>query len=214
MFRFSRVGGSVSIARALSFLAVVSIGFAQQSTVPRSREVTDAGRFFAGLPGEACGAFGRFEGNPAWMEHQRRLDSAWAKAETGLIGGVRDFQKQELGRAAPANSNVFYPFGLGGCLEGDDVFSAESNVCDRGAGAGRHCAHRVTTRKKRHVEIPRGPARDHGFGAGPKFLHSRNGSSVRGQVTDGLLVPILHLLARTQHTVLGFRYVRLADDGA
>ena len=35
----------------------------------------------------------------------------------------------------------------------------------------------------------------------------------RGQVTDGLLAPILQLLVRTGHTVLGFRYVRLDDAG-
>jgi hypothetical protein len=35
----------------------------------------------------------------------------------------------------------------------------------------------------------------------------------RGQVTDGLLLPILHLLVRTQHTILGFRYVRLDEQG-
>jgi hypothetical protein len=35
----------------------------------------------------------------------------------------------------------------------------------------------------------------------------------RGQVTDGLLLPILQLLVRTNHTVLGFRYVRLDEQG-
>jgi hypothetical protein len=35
----------------------------------------------------------------------------------------------------------------------------------------------------------------------------------RGQVTDGLLLPILHLLVRTDHRILGFRYIRLNDDG-
>jgi hypothetical protein len=35
----------------------------------------------------------------------------------------------------------------------------------------------------------------------------------RGQVTDGLLLPILHLLVRTHHTILGFRYVRLDEQG-
>src|SRR5262249_7476383 len=35
----------------------------------------------------------------------------------------------------------------------------------------------------------------------------------RGQVTDGLLVPIVELLVRTGHTVLGMRYMRLDDDG-
>ena len=35
----------------------------------------------------------------------------------------------------------------------------------------------------------------------------------RGQVTDGLLLPILQLLVRTDHTVLGYRYVRLDEAG-
>jgi hypothetical protein len=35
----------------------------------------------------------------------------------------------------------------------------------------------------------------------------------RGQVTDGLLPPILLLLARTHHTILGYRYVRLDTNG-
>ncbi|MEO8052331.1 MAG: hypothetical protein ABI833_18125, partial [Acidobacteriota bacterium] len=35
----------------------------------------------------------------------------------------------------------------------------------------------------------------------------------RGQVTDGLLVPILQLLVRSGHTVIGFRYVRLDETG-
>src|ERR1700687_5407328 len=88
LFCFSRTGGSVSIIRVVSFFAALSTGVAQQSTVPRSREVNDAGRFFAGLPADAGSAFARFESGAAWMEHRRRLDSAWAKAETGLIGGL------------------------------------------------------------------------------------------------------------------------------
>jgi hypothetical protein len=35
----------------------------------------------------------------------------------------------------------------------------------------------------------------------------------RGQVTDGLTQPILHLLVRSNHTILGFRYIRLDDQG-
>ena len=45
------------------------------------------------------------------------------------------------------------------------------------------------------------------------FITREMDRQFRGQVTDGLLVPILHLLTRTQHTVLGFRYVRLDDEG-
>jgi hypothetical protein len=36
---------------------------------------------------------------------------------------------------------------------------------------------------------------------------------LRGQVVDGLFLPILELLVRSHHTILGFRYVRLDDAG-
>jgi len=36
---------------------------------------------------------------------------------------------------------------------------------------------------------------------------------LRGQVTDGILMPLLHLLVRTNHTIAGIRYVRVDDDG-
>ena len=33
----------------------------------------------------------------------------------------------------------------------------------------------------------------------------------RGQVNDGLFVPILNLLARSGHTILGYKYVRFGE---
>jgi hypothetical protein len=32
-------------------------------------------------------------------------------------------------------------------------------------------------------------------------------------VSDGLFLPILELLVRSHHTILGFRYIRLDDAG-
>jgi hypothetical protein len=45
------------------------------------------------------------------------------------------------------------------------------------------------------------------------FITRQMDRQFRGQVTDGLFLPILELLARSNHTILGFRYVRLDDDG-
>jgi hypothetical protein len=45
------------------------------------------------------------------------------------------------------------------------------------------------------------------------FITRQMDQQFRGQVTDGLLLPILQLLVRTNHTVLGFRYVRLNEQG-
>jgi len=45
------------------------------------------------------------------------------------------------------------------------------------------------------------------------FITRQMDHQFRGQVTDGLLTPILQLLVRTGHTVLGFRYMRLDEGG-
>src|SRR5208282_893693 len=45
------------------------------------------------------------------------------------------------------------------------------------------------------------------------FITRQMDSQFRGQVTDGLCLPILELLVRSGHTILGFRYVRLDDGG-
>ena len=45
------------------------------------------------------------------------------------------------------------------------------------------------------------------------FITHQMDTQFRGQVTDGLLQPILQLLVRTGNRVVGFRYVRLDDNG-
>jgi hypothetical protein len=45
------------------------------------------------------------------------------------------------------------------------------------------------------------------------FITRQMDSEFRGQITDGLCMPILELLVRSHHTILGFRYVRLDDGG-
>jgi len=45
------------------------------------------------------------------------------------------------------------------------------------------------------------------------FITRQMDRQLRGQVTDGVLLPILELLVRSNHTILGFRYVRLDDRG-
>jgi len=45
------------------------------------------------------------------------------------------------------------------------------------------------------------------------FITREMDRQFRGQVTDGLLLPILEVLVRRHNTILGFRYTRLDDDG-
>src|SRR5450755_1977090 len=45
------------------------------------------------------------------------------------------------------------------------------------------------------------------------FVTRQMDRQFRGQVSDGLFLPILELLVRSNHTILGFRYIRLNDAG-
>jgi len=193
---------------------MLSAGVAQQSNVPRSREANDAGRFFAGLQGESGSSFARFEDGVIWKDHRRRLDAAWTKAETGLISGLRDFQKQELGGGPLANSTVFYPFGGPDFLTATLCFPRSPMYVIVGLEPAGTLPSAEQLAKKDMSRYLGGLRETMASVLGRSFFITREmDHQFRGQVTDGLLVPILHLLARTQHTVLGFRYVRLDDDG-
>jgi hypothetical protein len=209
LVRFSRYGGRVFVSRVVSFFALLSFGLAQHSP-----KINDAGRFFAGLPSEAGSSFARFESGPAWTEHRRRLDLVWTKAETGLIGGLRDFQKQELGGAPLSNSTVFYPFGGPDSLTATICFPNSPMYVIVGLEPAGTLPTLEQLAKKDMSGYLGGLRETMASVLGRSFFITREmDHQFRGQVTDGLLVPILHLLARTQHTIIGFRYVRLDEDG-
>jgi hypothetical protein len=177
-------------------------------------DADDAGRFFAGLTGAPGSLFARLEASPAWKEHRRRLDEAFRKAETGLMSGLRDFQRQELEGTRMARSTVFYPFG------GPDALTA--TLCFPHSPAyvivGLEPAGTLPSAgqaSKRDLALYLDEVRETLSSVlGRSFFITRQmDHQFRGQVTDGLLLPILQLLARTNHTIDGFRYVRINDDG-
>jgi hypothetical protein len=187
---------------------------AQPDTVPRLRDADDVGRFIAGLPGSAGSPFASLESSEAWKEHRRRLDDTWRKAETPLISGLREFQKEELNEGGLRNSPVFYPFGGPDALTPKLCFPQSPVYVMVGLEpAGTLPSPSRIERKdiaKYLAEIRETVASELGRSF---FVTRQMDRQFRGQVTDGLLLPILHLLVRTNDTVLGFRYVRLDEQG-
>ncbi len=182
--------------------------------VPRSRQANDTARFLAGMPGASGSPFATLEENPVWQDHRRQLDAAWTRAENELLSGGRTFQMDELNRPAFLSRTVFYPFSGPDALTATLYFPHNSvyvMVALEPAGtlptveqiskkdlAGYLAAMRETTADE----------------LGRSFFITRQmDKQFRGQVTDGLLIPILQLLVRTGHTVEGFRYVRLDENG-
>jgi hypothetical protein len=182
--------------------------------VPRSRDADDLGRFVAGLPGTEGSPFGSLEETDAWQTHRLQLDATWRRAEAGLIGGMREFQSQELGGMPIANTTLFYPFGGPDALTATLFFPDSPKYVLVGLEPSGTLASPAQIEKKDLPAYLADVRETMASELGRSFFITRQmDHQFRGQVTDGLLLPILHLLVRTHHTILGFRYVRLDEEG-
>jgi hypothetical protein len=186
----------------------------QLDDVPHVRDADDAGRFIAGLPGTDGSKFAALETTDAWKEHRRLLDEAWSMAENPLISGLREFQKAELNDAELRNSTVFYPFG------GPDALTLtlgfpQSPVYVMVALEPAGTLPKASQIKNKEIAKYLAENRETVASELSRsfFITREMDRQFRGQVTDGLLLPILHLLVRTHDTILGFRYVRLDEQG-
>jgi len=187
---------------------------APAETVPHGREADDTARFLAGLPATPGSAFSGWESSQAWQQHRQLLDALWANAEGKLIRGLREFQRNELAGPPFDRATVFYPF------SGPDALTATVSfprspvylmVALEPAGtlpSARQLARKPLAQYLGAVRTSLGSELGKSF-----FVTREMDRQFRGQVTDGLLVPILLLLVRTDHTVLGLRYVRLDEEG-
>jgi hypothetical protein len=182
--------------------------------VPHDRYADDVGRFLAGLPARSDSLFATFQDNAAWAKHRQELDCAWTKIEAERLPTMRAFQKAEFGSHPEAALPVFYPFSGPDALT-VTIFFPRSPVY---VMVGLEPAGTLPSPKeldKKDLETYLAATRstvaselDRSF-----FITRQMDSQFRGQVTDGLCLPILELLVRSGHTILGFRYVRLDDRG-
>ncbi len=214
------------LCRVLTALAIVSwdgghsVLDAQQaspqpasSNVTRTRAADDVARFLAGMPGTPDSPFAELETSSIWQAHHKRLDAAWRKAQTDLIDRLSAFQKQEL-NGDWSSAPVFYPFGGPDAMTVTQLFphSPVTVIVGLEPAGTLPSVHQIEkvqldkylaeTRETMASELGRS-----------FFITREMDRQFRGQVTDGLLLPILQLLVRTNHRVLGFRYIRLDDDG-
>ncbi|HXB70718.1 MAG TPA: hypothetical protein VNY05_20970 [Candidatus Acidoferrales bacterium] len=182
--------------------------------VPHSRDADDAGRFLAGMPGTVGSPFRELEDRPAWKLHRRQLDIAWAGIEEQTIPRMREFQKAELGDAPLEKSVVLYPFSGPDALVLTVFFPQNPTyvmVALEPPGTlptPKQLSRQDLVRKLAGVRDTVYSELHRSF-----FITRQMDRQFRGQVSDGLLPPILHLLVRTGHTILGHRFVRLDENG-
>jgi len=185
-----------------------------QDPIPRARDLDDIARFVAGLPGKDGSPFSELETSAAWQSHRRQVDATWRRAEGELLGGLQDFQRQELNRTPIASAPVFYPFGGPDALTPVLYFPHSPSYVLVGLEPAGTLPSLKQIRKKALPAYLSALRRTMGSELGKSFFVTREmDRQFRGQVTDGLLLPLSQLLVHTGHTVLGFRYVRLDDAG-
>jgi hypothetical protein len=181
---------------------------------PRERYADDVSRFLAGLPAKPGSRLAELHETAEWLHHRDQLDPAWERVEREQLAAMRDFWKQELSQPVIAGSTIFYPFSGPDALMVTAFFPHSPAYVMVGLEpAGTLPAPKQFERKnlKKYLAGIRATVASE---LGRSFFITRQmDRQFRGQVTDGLLLPILELLVRSGHTVLGFRYVRLDDSG-
>jgi len=181
---------------------------------PHDRYADDAGRFLAGLPPHPGSPLAGLQNEAAWARHRREMERAWSRIENGPLPGMRAFQKNELGGHPTAASPVFYPFSGPDSLMVTVFFPRAPIYIMVGLEpAGTLPSPKQLGRKnlERYLAAMRSTVASE---LGRSFFITRQmDRQFRGQVTDGLLLPILELLVRAGHTILGFGYVRLNEAG-
>ncbi len=190
--------------------------FAQQSLspAPRTRAADDVGRFLAGLPGKDGSPFKDLESQEAWQVHRRDSDRVWSRIEEQWLPPMREFQRKELSGPAIENSVAFYPFSGPDAMMITVFFPRNQTYVMVGLEpAGTLPAPLKIPKEK--LDSYLAEVRDTVSSVVRRsfFITREMDREFRGQVTDGLFPPILLLLVRTHHTVLGYRYVRLDQEG-
>jgi hypothetical protein len=185
------------------------------AAVVENRDADDTARFLAGLPGKPGSPFAELEQAEAWKDHQSRLDAAWHSAEGSLVAGLHEFGKAELSDQALRDAIVYYPFSGPDALYPTACFPNNSTyvlVALEPSGTLHSLA--MLSRKQDLADYLHATRESMGSVLGRSFFITREmDHQFRGQVTDGLLLPILEVLVRRHNTILGFRYTRLDDDG-
>lgn len=182
--------------------------------IPHSREADDLARYVAGIPGRPGSPYTELEADPAWTDHREAMNAAWATAEKERLAGLRDFQLKELNNGPLREAPVFYPFGGPDALTATLYFPHSAEYVLVGLEPSGTLPNFASVQKKDQRAFLGSLRATMASEIGRSFFITREmDRQFRGQVTDGLLVPVLHELVRTGHTVLGFRYIRLNENG-
>lgn len=223
MFPWSRFASGWSTLALCCCLALIGAACSPKPPLP-NRETRravatggmadDTARFLAGFPAHPGSPYTELEKSKAWRAHRLEMDAMWSPVETQWLPKMRAFQRAELSSQPILRSPVFYPFSGPDVLAMLALFPNHSLYVMVGLEpAGTLPQYKEL--EKADLERWLGSVREAVYSELHRsfFVTREMDRMFRGQVTDGLAVPILMLLARSHHQVLGLRYVRLDEAG-
>jgi hypothetical protein len=182
--------------------------------IPSGREADDAARFLAGLPSKPGSSFTELEKTKAWQVHRTTLDQYWGHFSTKSVPLMSAFQKAYLDTPEITQAALFYPFSGPDTLAASLFFPKNFNWVFAGLEPPGTLPTAAMFSEKDLAE-DLGAIRESVYSELHRsfFITKEMDKHFRGQVSDGLLAPILHLLVRTNHTITGCTFIRIGDAG-
>ena len=188
--------------------------FPAPGPVPRTRTADDVANFLAGIPGKPGSPLAGLESEPAWQTYRSEMDSFWNRIASEWLPPMSAFQKTELAGLPGANQVVFYPFSGPDALAITILFPSSPVYVMVGLEpAGTLPEPKQFSPEKLESHLAAVLDSVSSVFQRSFFITREMDKEFRGEVTDGLFTPILLLLARSNHTVLGYRYIRLDENG-
>lgn len=201
--------------RTLHICVLTALSIASSFAVTLGAEANHAARFLAGLPSLPGSPYQELEKDPAWIEHKAKLDEIFTKIEGPRTGPQKAFAQSEVAPVDTAK-NVFYPFAGADAwnvylffpkaetytligLEPPGTLTGVERLIKHPEMLGKNLERiRYTLRSILELSF---------------FVTREMDREFRGQITDGLLIPLMVLLARHDVTIESMRYALVSDTG-
>jgi len=182
--------------------------------VAPNREADDLARFLAGLPARPGSSFEELHKTPEWEAHASESNRIWEAFETKRVPALRDFSRDELDRFHATDPTVFYPFGGPDSLMATLFFPNYSNYVLVGLEPPGSL---IAAKRFKPAELAEKLGQIRGtldsLLARSFFITRQMDKELRGQIADGVLLPVLVQLTRQGATIRGLQYVRIDENG-
>jgi hypothetical protein len=180
----------------------------------RGRDAGDLARFLAGMKAAEGSAYEPVEQDDEWIAHQREFQVLWSDFARQRFPAMREFERRELGAEAGRGRALFYPFGGPDALTALTLFP-EAPVY---VLVGLEPPGTLPRWSQFHLNSLRLPLKRirgtvESLLRRSFFITAEMDRQLRGQVTDGVLVPMIVQLARRDCQILGYQFVSISAGG-